>query len=237
VRDNAIGYRRRPGSRATGLSTSGEFTFHHAHNQLGFRDTDHPLEKPPDTLRIVALGDSFTYGAGADFADTYAVQVTQRLNARPGTHRRVEMINLGLPRHFPALELRTLERYGLAFKPDIVLVAVLPNDVVDTQRGMDFVCVAESGDLVPCAAMRWSAPAVWLYRSSALGRVALHAWSAWRLGAPATGTYAAWLVDNGPLEGAWRTMEGRPRALASGRARPRRDAGAGRATAAAAVGA
>ncbi len=208
IRDDAIGYRRRPGSTVRGRCESGEFTFHYVHNDLGFRDTDHLPEKPVDTIRIVALGDSFTYGVGADFGDTYPSQVARRLNARPGVHRHVEMINLGLPRHFPALQLRTLERYGMAFDPDIVLVALLPNDVVDTQRGLDTVCLAESGHLIPCAAMRWSTPAVWIYLHSALGRIALRAWASPSGGGTIDPMEARSRGDDGSWEEAWRTMEG-----------------------------
>ena len=96
VRDDVIGARRRPGSTVSGRSESGEFAFRYEHNSLGFRDTEHPLRKPADTVRIVALGDSFTYGVGADFDETYLAQVERRLNERPGNHPRVEIIKLGL---------------------------------------------------------------------------------------------------------------------------------------------
>lgn len=205
VRDEAIVFKRRPGSVITRRSESGEFPFRYEHNSLGFRDTEHALVKPAGSVRIVALGDSFTYGVGADFGDTYPAQVERRLNARAGAHARVEIINLGLPRHFPALERLTLQRYGLRFAPDVVLVAVLPNDIIDTQRGLDAVCLTETGYFVPCAAVDWADAAVWIYQHSAVGRVVLRAWSGHANGDAAPND--SLFRDNGPYESAWRAVE------------------------------
>jgi len=216
VPDDVIAFRRRPGSTIRGRSESGEFAFEYTHNDLGFRDSEHALGKPAGTVRIVALGDSFTYGVGADFDDTYPAQVERRLNQRAGGHPRVEVIKLGLPRHFPLLERRTLERDGLRFAPDVVLVTVLPNDVVDTERGLDAVCVAESGYLVPCAALAWNEAAVWLYQRSAAARVVVQRWS--RLSAAEAGG----TNGSSPHESAWQALE---RELA-GMQRAARDHGA-----------
>lgn len=206
VRDELIHFRRQPGSVLRGTARTGEFLFEYAHNSLGFRDVEHAPAKPLDTLRIVALGDSFTYGVGADFADTYLVRVEQRLNQRPAAPRRVEIIKLGMPRHFPLLERRTLEEVGLRFAPDIVMVAVLPNDVIDTYIGDAALCVADAGYLVSCDGLAWGELPVLLARYSALARLTLRmvAGSGRRL----------WSMppqsdrDGGPYESAWQQMEG-----------------------------
>jgi hypothetical protein len=207
VRDEAIAFKRRPGSIIRGTSESGEYTFEYAHNSLGFRDTEHSLAKPAHTARVVALGNSFTYGIGADFADTFLSQVEGRLNERAGQHARVEIIKLGLPRHFPLLERLTLERYGLSFAPDVVLVAVTPSDVINTQRGLDTVCVAESGYFVPCAALGWGEAAVWLYLHSAASRMVLQAWSRHADGDQQAASWKSLFADGGPYEPAWRSVE------------------------------
>lgn len=207
VRDDVIGYVRRPGSTHEGRSESGEFTFHHQHNALGFRDRDHRERKAADTVRIVALGDSFTYGIGADFEDTYLARVEQQLNQRPGPHRPVEIIKLGLPRQFPLVERLTLERYGLRFAPDIVMVAVLPNDIVDSVKGLGSACVSTSGYLVPCAALAWGEAAVWASLRSAVARLVLQRWGS--NGAPAVDA-VSWeqiLADDGRYESGWRAIE------------------------------
>src|SRR5690606_24088509 len=129
VADPQLPYRKRPGSLLVGRSLSGEFDYEYRHNAEGFRDLDRPAAKPPGTFRIVALGDSFTYGEGAAFEETWPSVLERRLRERPQAAARAEVIRLGLPRYFPAAERLVLEHYGLRYEPDLVLVAVLPNDV------------------------------------------------------------------------------------------------------------
>jgi hypothetical protein len=202
VRDDAIGFRRQPGSVLRGTAESGEFEFEYAHNRLGFRDGEHTEAKPSGTLRIVALGDSFTYGVGAAFADTYLAQLERRLNQRADPHRQVEIIKLGMPRHFPLLERRTLEEYGLRFAPDIVMVAVLPNDVVDTALGATSLCATDSGYLASCGGLGWGGPPAWISRHSALGRLALRSLRAHELP-----PWQTLLADDGPYEPYWQELE------------------------------
>ncbi|MGH7788190.1 MAG: SGNH/GDSL hydrolase family protein [Candidatus Binatia bacterium] len=208
VRDEIIRFRRQPGSVQRGMAESGEFRFEYAHNSLGFRDVEHATAKPADTLRIVGLGDSFTYGVGADFADTYLALVEQRLNQRADAARRVEIVKLGMPRHFPLLERRTLEDVGLRFAPDLVLVAVLPNDVIDTYIGDAALCVSDAGYLVSCDGLAWGGLPAAIARTSALARLTLRVagGSGRRLWSMPPRSERS--VDGGPYEAAWQQMEG-----------------------------
>jgi hypothetical protein len=147
VPDPHIPYKRRPGSVRRGRWHTGEFDYEFRHNRLGFRDEEHGEAKPEGVFRILFLGDSFTYGSGASFEATWPSVVERLLNARPGSHPRVEAIRMGLPRYFPAAERLVLEHYGLRFAPDLVAVGVLPNDVLDTHYGLDAIQVDASGAL------------------------------------------------------------------------------------------
>lgn len=165
VADPHLPFKKRPGSVVRARAGSGEFEAEYRHNSLGFRDVQHDAAKPPGVFRVVAVGDSFTYGVGAAFEDTYLAQLERRLNPR-GAPRRVEIVKLGLPRYFPALEARVLERYGVRFEPDLVLVAVLPNDVLDTALGTDAVYVDDAGRLRTRDGARLGALATWLAERS-----------------------------------------------------------------------
>jgi hypothetical protein len=139
VADPHLPFKPAPGSRLTGRSPTDEFDFDYAHNSLGFRDTEHPLAKPAGSFRIVAIGDSFTYGAAAPFAQTYLAQLETILNGRGASHPSVEIVKLGIVRHFPEPERLVLEHYGLKYSPDLILVGVTPNDVMDTALGIDAI--------------------------------------------------------------------------------------------------
>ncbi|MBW2723374.1 MAG: hypothetical protein JRE71_03215 [Deltaproteobacteria bacterium] len=69
------------------------------HNAHGYRGPLVEVAKPPDTLRILCLGGSTTYGWGVDRPDqTYPAHLQQALAANlPGKFRNVEVINGGLP--------------------------------------------------------------------------------------------------------------------------------------------
>src|SRR5262245_33377873 len=126
-----LGYRAargRPGEDR--MLSRPEFTVHVVTNALGFREPRLPSPKPPHTVRIVALGDSFTQGYGVEEGEAYPRQLERRLAARDPA-RTYEVVNLGIPGTSPRDYLEHLRDPGLAYHPDIVLVAVMANDVQD----------------------------------------------------------------------------------------------------------
>jgi len=137
VPDPALPVKPRPNSVAKGGSTGGEFSFEHAHNSMGFRDREFPLEKSSGVFRILVIGDSFTYGIGAAFKDTYPKKLEMLLNQNSET--KVEVINAGMPRYFPEAERLLLEHYGLRFNPDLIVVNFSPNDLEETALGIEAV--------------------------------------------------------------------------------------------------
>ena len=157
----------------TTVSTT-EFSHEVRHNSLGFRDVEHSVQKPPHTFRIVALGDSFTYGIGARYEQTYLVGLEALLNQQEPTRVHFEVIKMGIPRYFPATERLVLQHYGLQYKPDLVLVAFVPNDVIDTSLGSDAVAVSENGNLITDVAASLGEGGMWLYRKSHLARLVLN---------------------------------------------------------------
>jgi hypothetical protein len=65
-------------------------------NSHGHRDREYSEAKPPDTYRIVMLGDSTTFGWGVPAEQTVAKILESELNKVPVPgYRRVEVINAG----------------------------------------------------------------------------------------------------------------------------------------------
>ena len=97
-------------------------------NSLGFRDREFPVARRPDELRILALGDSFTFGQGVQLEDCW-VQVLERELARTRAGP-VEVINGGYCRGSKPDEYAVwLPTNGLELDPDLVIVGVCLNDL------------------------------------------------------------------------------------------------------------
>ena len=106
-------------------------------NSLGFRDRRLPGPKPPGTMRVVVLGDSFTQGYGVDEEDAYPRRLERLLDERQPA-RRHEVINLGVPGACPLDYDAHLEEVGLAYEPDVVVVGFMANDVSDIYSKREF---------------------------------------------------------------------------------------------------
>ena len=102
-------------------------------NDLGFRGRDLAEVKPPGAVRILALGDSYTFGAFVDDDQTYPARLEKMLQARRAG-RAIEVVNGGVG-GFGILDERALwEKAGERLDPAIVLITFSPNDVSDMTR-------------------------------------------------------------------------------------------------------
>jgi lysophospholipase L1-like esterase len=146
VPDPHLPFKPAPLSHQRGRSETDEFDHDNRHNSFGLRDVEHAVAKEPGTLRILGLGDSFTYGGGVRFEDGYLAQLERRLN-EGAAGVRVEVIKAGIPRYYPEPERIFLERYGVEYRPEVILVGFVPNDVVDTYFGLDAIRLDRAGYL------------------------------------------------------------------------------------------
>jgi lysophospholipase L1-like esterase len=101
-------------------------------NALGFRDREWSRQKISAAPRIIAIGDSFTYGAGVSYDDTFVTLLSQAVADRiPGT----EILNMGVSAWGPHEELALLKSTVLDFNPDLVILNVYAgNDIVEDAR-------------------------------------------------------------------------------------------------------
>lgn len=104
-----------------------EFTSIARTNAFGLRDRDFDLNAPHNVIRILAIGDSFTYGWGVGDAEAWPKQLETYLqNKIKG--KRLEVINAGRPGYSPREYLMIAKELIPKFKPDIVLVGVVEGD-------------------------------------------------------------------------------------------------------------
>ena len=98
-------------------------------NSHGLRDREISLEKPTNTFRILALGDSYTYGHRVTIEGTYVKQLESMLNQKLG-HRgiRYEVLNAGVPGYNTRQELIHLQEVGLLYQPDAIILGFTMTD-------------------------------------------------------------------------------------------------------------
>ncbi len=102
-------------------------------NRLGFRGPAPAEERSPGTVRILCMGDSYTFGEGVQDEDTYPAQLARLLNAGDGagggTPARFEVVNAGVQAFSTRLEAALLEPL-LRLRPDVVTLGLFLNDAM-----------------------------------------------------------------------------------------------------------
>ncbi len=96
-------------------------------NSDGFRDIERHTSKDGQTIRILGLGDSFTFGWGISLEKTYLKRLEATLPEITG--HPVETINTGVPGWGLNQYFICLKEFGLQFAPDIVVVGYFLDDL------------------------------------------------------------------------------------------------------------
>ncbi len=109
-------------------------------NERGMRGRVVPYERTPGTLRLLFLGDSIGFGYGVRDDEVVSARVAALLD-RAATSN--EAINSSVSSYNMRQEMTFLERDGIRYKPDWVIVCVCWNDLADKSR----VRVDEQGRL------------------------------------------------------------------------------------------
>lgn len=91
-------------------------------NSHGTRGPEIELTKPTNTIRLLFLGDSKTFGWGLSQEETYASRAGTLLEQRLGREKKIEVINAGVNAwSYPQMAVY-FEEYGRKFAPDAVIV-------------------------------------------------------------------------------------------------------------------
>jgi len=127
--DKVLGVRFIPGKH--GLSQEACYSTPVSVNSAGWRGREVPIAKPPGVYRVLVLGDSFMAGMQVGDNEVFASVLEAELATRI-RDRRVEVINFGVPSYGTDQEYLSLREFGLAYKPDLVVLAFYgQNDVSD----------------------------------------------------------------------------------------------------------
>jgi hypothetical protein len=125
-RDEILGMRYRP--YAKWRFTHPEYKVYYEINEHGLRDKkNHPMPKPDETVRILLVGDSFTFGQGVNYDDIWPVIVEKRVQAIMG--KKVDFVKAGIQGLDTRSEFILIQRMVERFDCDVVLMGFLINDV------------------------------------------------------------------------------------------------------------
>lgn len=127
------GYELVPGARGRGWGTEVAINAH------GFRGPELDIAAEGRT-RIVALGDSITFGNDLAYEHTWPAVLERELRAGDAS---VDVLNLGLGGYDTSQEVATLVELGLAFRPAHVIVAYCVNDLGIVSMSMETAFVPE----------------------------------------------------------------------------------------------
>src|SRR4029077_6705443 len=100
-----------------GWQGRGPFREHIHINRAGLRGSEIDAKRG-GTFRIVAFGDSFTFGIGVAEDDTFPVALGRAL----GGDDNVEVLNGGVPGYNLFQETRALAARAAAFEPDLIVL-------------------------------------------------------------------------------------------------------------------
>jgi lysophospholipase L1-like esterase len=107
-------------------------------NSLGFRDDEWAIDKPPGTVRIAVLGDSFVQAREVAKDERFTEVLEERVNAHGGlSGRPVEVLNFGVAGYGTADELLVWRHVAQRYAPDIVLLAFFSgNDIINNVKSL-----------------------------------------------------------------------------------------------------
>lgn len=120
--DDTLGVMLAPNKQA--LAVTSDFSVLYRTNSKGLRDREYDYARPAGKLRVLALGDSFTFGEGVPYGGRFTDIPEEQLE-------NVEVINTGVPGWGIETELLFLAREGLRYQPDVVMIFL---NYVDTKR-------------------------------------------------------------------------------------------------------
>jgi lysophospholipase L1-like esterase len=125
VEDAQAGYALKPGYAAGGIRI----------NSLGFRGPEITCDKPPGVQRIVALGDSATFGPSEQEC-AYPFLLGDLLAPR-SSQTQTQVVNAGVEGYRSDRALVHLRRDVLPLQPDVVTVFIGWNDLYQTDPSVE----------------------------------------------------------------------------------------------------
>ncbi|MEW5946370.1 MAG: SGNH/GDSL hydrolase family protein [bacterium] len=133
--DDTLGMSHRPGVKGWWIREGKTYV---SINSEGLRDRERSKVKPPGTIRIAVLGDSYVEAFNVPFEKAFTSVMERELGkCKKLGARRIEVINFGVGGYNTGIELLALRHHVWNYSPDIVLLAFYSeNDIMDNSKSM-----------------------------------------------------------------------------------------------------
>ncbi|MCA9176293.1 MAG: hypothetical protein KDB14_17525 [Planctomycetales bacterium] len=168
-RDDQVGLRYFPSTTRPFYSHESKRTIDIRANACGLRGPDFAVPKPDNVVRVAVLGDSYIAAHALNDEECLTGQMAEILNQRPNPAARGtrwEVMNCGVVGSSTGQQLALYEEVVRKLEPDVVIVAVSPDDMVDNSEELSNKPIVRyrinsSGELerVPCSSARLAAGA------------------------------------------------------------------------------
>lgn len=134
--DERLGYKLVPNYEMDHQTS--DFESHIKISSEGLRDYEHQKNKDSSTIRILILGDSFTFGVGVSLEESYpkVLEAMLNKNTAAGDSKKYEVINAGIEGFGTEQEYLYLEELANIYSPDLVIVGLYSNDIDDVVKGI-----------------------------------------------------------------------------------------------------
>ena len=116
-------------------------------NRFGLRGPDPVLPKPAGTIRVLMLGDSYTFGFPVQDEETFCYLIEQGLKAKGFP---IDVVNAGVSSYSPTLHYLSLRDEFLAFDPDVVILWYDLGDLQDDYRYQKNLLYDGAGRITGC---------------------------------------------------------------------------------------
>lgn len=120
LKDDVTFWKFKPSGKAN-IEHRGDFYNSYQINSNGFRGNEFKTKKDPGTYRIIAIGDSITFGLFLPEEQTYYKLLEQKLN-QEFMPRKFEIISAGIPGFTSYQGRQLLQKELLAYSPDMLIV-------------------------------------------------------------------------------------------------------------------
>jgi lysophospholipase L1-like esterase len=105
------------------------------YNREGMRDRDHEVAKPPNTFRIICLGDSVTLGHGVKRSESYPF-LLEAFFEQLGLPLRFEVLTMAASGWSTLQEATAYRELARKYAPDQVFLGLCFNDVAEMQNNL-----------------------------------------------------------------------------------------------------